>query len=178
MKLVPDWFREMVIETHLNQRRHMDRVLAGLSEEHMTQKVASEENFEDILSILRHIGSAQTYWHFKAGHSIGPPVKEETVEEVLARLSENSEKIIEQIQNCPEEQLQIVPPREGGPSIAWAVMRTAQHGIYHSGQIAKLRRVIGAPDLLPDDSDRWGKAVDSLIMIVRRFLEERSVRRQ
>jgi hypothetical protein len=32
--------------------------------------------------------------------------------------------------------------------------------------------VIDAPELLPDDSDRWGHAVDSLIEMVKRFIED------
>jgi uncharacterized damage-inducible protein DinB len=150
----------------------MHRVISGLSEEQMFKKVVSEEDFEDILSILRHIINAETYWFHKLGQSIGPPSKGESLEEVLDRLSENTQKITERVKDASAEKLQIVPPREGGPSVAWAVLRTAQHGVYHTGQIAKLRRVIAAPELLPDDSDRWGHAVDSLIEIVRRFIEE------
>jgi uncharacterized damage-inducible protein DinB len=170
--LIPEWFRRMIIETHLNQRRHMQRVISGLTEEHILQKVASEKDFEDILSILRHIINAETYWFHKLGQSIGPPSKSQSLSEVLEHLSENTQKITERVEGATDDQLKIVAPRDGGPSVSWAVLRTAQHGVYHTGQIAKLRRVIDAPNLLPDDSDRWGHAVDSLIEMLKRFIEE------
>ncbi len=170
--MIPEWFRGMIIETHLNQRRHMHRVISGLTEEHMLKKIVSEKDFEDILSILRHIINAETYWFHKLRQSIGPPSKGESLSEVLERLSENTQKITERVVGATEDQLKIVPPREGGPSVSWAVLRTAQHGVYHSGQIAKLRRVIDAPELIPDESDRWGQAVDSLIEMVGRFVED------
>ncbi|MFX0045090.1 MAG: DinB family protein [Candidatus Hermodarchaeota archaeon] len=172
MGLIPEWFRGMTIQTHHNQRRHMHRVISGLTEEHMLKKIVSEKDFEDILSILRHIINAETYWFHKLGQSIGPPVKGESLSEVLERLSENTQKITERVEGAKEDQLKIVSPREGGPSVSWAVLRTAQHGVYHSGQIAKLRRVIDAPELLPDDSDRWGQAVDTLIEMIGRFIDE------
>lgn len=172
MSLIPEWFRGMIIETHLNQRRHMHRVISGLTEEHMLKKIVSEKDFEDILSILRHIINAETYWFHKLGQSIGPPSKGQSLSEVLEQLSENTQNITERVEGATEDQLRIVALRDGGPSVSWAVLRTAQHGVYHSGQIAKLRRVIDAPELLPDDSDRWGHAVDSLIEMVKRFIED------
>jgi len=170
--LVPEWFKEVILQAHHNQRRHMYRVISGLTEEHMLKKIVSEKNFEDTLSILRHIINAETYWFHKLGQSIGPPSRGESLPDLLERLSENTQKISERVEGATEDQLRIVSPREGGPSVSWAVLRTAQHGVYHTGQIAKLRRVIDAPELPPDDSDRWGQAVDSLIEIVRRFIEE------
>ncbi|UCH03914.1 MAG: DinB family protein [Candidatus Thorarchaeota archaeon] len=172
MSLIPEWFRGMIIQTHHNQRRHMHRVISGLTEEQMLKRVVTEKDFEDMMSILRHIINAETYWFHKLGQSIGPPSKSQILSEVLEKLSENTQKIVERVEGATEDQLKIVAPRDGGPSVSWAVLRTAQHGVYHTGQIAKLRRVIDAPELLTDDSDRWGHAVDSLIEMLKRFIEE------
>jgi hypothetical protein len=120
-----------------------------------------------------HIGTAETYWFHKANNSIGPPVIADTFEEVISRINENTEEITKIVSECPEDQLRIIPPSEGGPSIAWAVLRTSQHGIYHAGQIAKIRRMIDAKELLPNPENLWGKAVDSILEIAKALIDEK-----
>jgi uncharacterized damage-inducible protein DinB len=170
--LVPKWFREKVIQAHLKQRAHMHFVLESLTNEELTKEVTTEEYSRSIAGLVMHIGTAETYWFHKANESIGPPTIADTFDEVKARLQENTDKIVEKVRNCPDEQLRIIPPRNGGPSIAWAVLRTAQHGIYHSGQIAKIRRMIGAADLPADAEGLWGTAVDSLLDIIQIMMED------
>jgi uncharacterized damage-inducible protein DinB len=167
-----DWFRDQVIQAHKNQRAHMFYVLDGLSNDELIKEVTTEEYSRSIAGIVMHIGTAETYWFHKANESIGPPTIADTFDEVKARLHENTEKIIEKVRTCSAEKMRIVPPKEGGPSIAWTVLRTSQHGIYHSGQIAKIRRMIGAAELPPDSEGLWGKAVDSLIRIVQILIED------
>lgn len=150
----------------------MYRVLEGLKEEEIIKIVTDEEYSKSIAGLVMHIGTAETYWFHKANYSIGPPTIAETFDEVLARLKENTEKITKIVHECPEDQLRIIPPKDGGPSIAWAVLRTVQHGIYHTGQIAKIRRMIGASDLPPDSENLWGHAVDSIIEIVRMLVND------
>lgn len=170
--MIPDWFRENVIQAHKNQRAHMFYVLDGLTDDELTKEVTTEEYSRSIAGIVMHIGTAETYWFHKANESIGPPTIADTFAEVKSLLQENTEKIMEKIRTCPDGKMRIIPPKEGGPSIAWAVLRTAQHGIYHNGQIAKIRRMIGASELSPDSEDLWGKAVDSLIGIIRILIED------
>ncbi|MBY8996261.1 MAG: DinB family protein [Candidatus Thorarchaeota archaeon] len=170
--MVPSWFREMVIQAHENQRTHLHYVLKGLTNDELIKTVTSEEYSRSIAGIVMHIGTAETYWFHKAGNSIGPPVIADTFEEVISRIHENTEKITMILKECPEEQLRIIPPKDGGPSIAWAVLRTSQHGIYHTGQIAKIRRMIGASELPPDPDNLWGKAVDSTLGIIRALIDE------
>ena len=170
--MVPSWFREKVIDAHKNQRKHLHYVLDGLTDDELIKQVTTEEYSRSIAGIVMHIGTAETYWFHKASQSIGSPVIADTVDEVLSRISENTEKITAKVRECPEEQLRIIPPAEGGPSIAWAVLRTSQHGIYHAGQIAKVRRMIGAKDLPPDSENLWGIAVDSTLEILRAFIDD------
>ncbi|KXH77291.1 MAG: hypothetical protein AM326_12505 [Candidatus Thorarchaeota archaeon SMTZ-45] len=167
------WFREKLIQAHENQRKHLHYVLTDLSNDELTKIVTNEEYSKSIAGLVMHIGTAETYWFHKANNSIGLPVIADSFEEVMTRIKENTEKINKIVKECPEEQLHIIPPREGGPSIAWAVLRTSQHGIYHAGQIAKIRRMIGASDLLPDSEDLWGKAIDSTLEIIRALFDER-----
>lgn len=171
--MIPDWFRERIVDTHENQRKHLHYVLEDLTNEELVKELTNEEYSRSIAGIVMHIGTAETYWFHKANHSIGPPVIADTFDEVLSRIAENTGKIITIVRECPKDQLRIIPPKEGGPSIAWAVLRTAQHGIYHSGQIAKIRRMIGAKELPPDPENLWGNAVDSTLEIIRAFTDER-----
>ena len=170
--VVPNWFREKVIQAHENQRAHLYYVLKNLTNNDLIKIVTNEEYSRSIAGLVMHIGTAETYWFHKAGNTIGPPVIADTFDEVISRVRENTEKIIKIVNECPEEQLRIIPPKEGGPSIAWAVLRTAQHGIYHTGQIAKIRRMIGASVLPPDPDNLWGDAVDSTLEIIRTLIEE------
>ena len=170
--MISSWFREKVIQTHENQRAHLFHLLEDLTNDEIVKVVTKEEYSRSIAGLVMHIGTAETYWFHKAGNSIGPPVIADAFDEVISRIRENTEKIINIVNECPKEQLRIIPPKEGGPSIAWAVLRTAQHGIYHAGQIAKIRRMIGASDLPPDPGNLWGNAVDSTLEIIRTLIEE------
>ncbi len=170
--MIPDWFRENVIQTHKNQRAHMFYLVDGLTDDELRKEVTTEEYSRSIAGIVMHIGTAETYWFHKANESIGPPTIADTFEVVKARLQENTEKIINKVRTCSEEKMRIIPPKEGGPSIAWAVLRTSQHGVYHNGQIAKIRRMIGASELPPDSEGFWGKAADSLIGIIRLLMHD------
>ena len=170
--MVPSWFRETVIKAHENQRAHLYYVLKGLTNDELIKIVTDEEYSRSIAGLVMHIGTAETYWLHKANNPIGPPVIADTFEEVKTRIHENTEKITKILKDCPEEQLRIIPPKDGGPSVAWAVLRTSQHGIYHAGQIAKIRRMIGASDLPPDPDNLWGKAVDSILGIVKALIDE------
>jgi uncharacterized damage-inducible protein DinB len=163
----------MVIKAHENQRTHLHYVLEDLTNDELIKIVTNEEYSRSIAGLVMHIGTAETYWFHKANNSIGPPVIADTFDEVISRINENTEQITKIVRECPEEQLRIIPPKEGGPSIAWAVLRTAQHGIYHAGQIAKIRRMIGAKELLPDPENLWGRAVDSILEIVRALIDEK-----
>ncbi len=170
--MIPGWFRGKVIQAHKNQRAHLQYVLQDLTNDELIKEVTTEEYSRSIAGIVMHIGTAETYWFHKAKKSIGPPVIADTFEEVMSRIYENTEKITKIILECPEEQLSLIPPKEGGPSYAWAALRTAQHGIYHSGQIAKIRRMIGASEIPPDSENLWAMAVDSTLEIIRAFIDE------
>lgn len=172
MEIIPNWFRGKLIEAHESQRKHLQYVLKDLSNEELTKRVTNEKYSRSIAGLVTHIGTAETYWFHKAKNSIGHPVIADTFEKVMNRIKENTEKIIKIVQDCSEEHLRIIPPKEGEPSIAWAVLRTSQHGIYHAGQIAKIRRIIGTSELHPDSENIWGTAVDSTIEIIKTLLDE------
>lgn len=163
----------MLIEAHDNQRQHLKRILSGLSDEILTRVISKNDDFDTILGLVWHIASAETYWFYKGGHSIGPRFERDDIAVVLKKLDENTERIVELLNTCALEQLRIVPPSpEGGPSIAWAVLRTYMHGVYHTGQIAKIRRMIGAPELPSEPANSWSVAVDSVATIVHGLLND------
>ncbi|MHA2423786.1 MAG: DinB family protein [Candidatus Thorarchaeota archaeon] len=168
-----EWFRQMLIDAHNNQRNHLKRIISDLSDEQMNKEMSQEENLTSIARLLWHIGSAETYWFHKSNHSIGQRFDDSDLQVVLKKIDENTERIAEVINTCTIEQLRIVPPSpEGGPSVAWAILRTYMHGIYHTGQIAKMRRILGAADLPKEDVNTWGLAVDSVAALIHGFLHD------
>ncbi len=168
-----EWFRQMLIDAHNNQRKHLDRIIHGLSEEHLAKIVSPNERLSSIKILLWHIGSAETYWFHRSKHSIGARYDDDNLVIILKKLKENTERIAEVINTCSIEQLRIVPPSpEGGPSVAWALLRTFMHGIYHTGQIAKIRRMIGAPELPDEEVDSWNLAVDSVADLIHGLLHD------
>ena len=69
--------------------------------------------------------------------------------------------------------MRIVPPSpESGPSVSWAILRTFMHGIYHTGQVAKIRRMIGAPELSEEKLSSWSLAVDSVVNLIHGLLHD------
>lgn len=165
--------REALIEAHVNQRVHLNRMIQGISKESLKKKVSREERFPDISAIIWHIGGAEVYWFYKAGHSIGPRYGGDDVDVVVSKLEENTAAIQDVLLSCGNDQLKIVPPSsEHGPSVAWILLRTYQHGIYHAGQIAKMRHMMGLPELSDDPEDSWSSAVDSVIELICNLLSE------
>ncbi len=168
-----EWFRQMLIDAHNNQRTHLRRIIDGLSEDQMKKEMSKDEDFTNIARLLWHIGSAEIYWFYKSGHKIGQRFDDSDLEVVLKKIAENTERVAEVINTCSIEQLRITPPSpEGGPSVAWALLRTFMHGIYHTGQIAKMRRILGAPDLPVEDVNSWSLAVDSVAALIHGFLND------
>jgi uncharacterized damage-inducible protein DinB len=168
-----EWFRRMLIEAHNNQRKHLQRMIHGLDEDLLLRPVSESERLATMRDLLWHLGSAEVYWFYKTGHAIGPRYDGSDTSVVLSRLTENSERIAEVINKCSQEQLRIVPPSpEGGPSVAWALLRTFMHGIYHAGQIAKIRRMIGAPEVPEEEVNSWSLAVDSVGVLVHGLLHD------
>ncbi len=157
---------------HDSQRAFLQRVLTGLTPEMLLRAVSPHSESPSILSVVRHIVNAETYWFHKAGHDILPPIKSDDVQAVFTQLDAVSQRIRETISACSVQQLRVVfPSTKTAPSIAFAVLRTGQHGVYHAGQIAKMRHMIGAPILSPDDS-AWQAAVDSIIRLIQDLMEE------
>ena len=167
------WFRNALVEAHKHQREHLYWLIEGIDEEHMLRNVTDEEFTSSIIKILQHIGNAETYWFHKNGNEIGPPIKDLDSKIVLERLKENTKKIENKVMNCDPAELKIqTGMNKQTPSIAWCVLRTYQHGLYHAGQIAKLRRIEGAEELAYHRDELWSLSVDSVIEIINRFANE------
>jgi hypothetical protein len=164
-----DWKREVLIEAHLNQRAHMYRIIDGLTQDLLLKEISDEENYPHTLSLIWHMGGAETYWFHRAKHDIAPRFEIESFEDIRNKLEENTRGIKSVIKECNIRQLDIIPPsEEGGPSVAWCLLRTYQHGLQHTSQISKIRHMIGAPPLKGDE-DTWSPATDSIIELVRKL---------
>jgi hypothetical protein len=164
-----DWKREVLIEAHLTQRAHLYRIIDGLTQELLMKEISDEEYYPTTVSLIWHIGGAETYWFHKAKHDIAPRFEIESFEDIRNKLEENTQGIKRVIKECDSKQLEIIPPTDdGGPSVAWCLLRTYQHNLQHTSQISKIRHMIGAPPLSSDE-DTWSPATDSIIEILRKF---------
>jgi len=138
------------------------------------KEISDEKQYPHMLSIIWHIGGAETYWFHRANHDIGPMFSIESFEDIQTNLRVNTEGIKRVVNECDLKQIQIIPPNEeGGPSVAWCVLRTYQHGLYHTAQISKIRHMIEGCPPLDDKEDTWSQAVDSVIEMVRRLYDNR-----
>ena len=144
-------------------RNHLYRIIDGLSQDLLLKEISNEEKYPHLLSIILHIGGAETYWFHRANRDIAPRFNIDSFEEIRLKLDENTHGIKQAVQECSSEQLRIVPPTESTPpSVAWCVFRTYQHGLYHTAQIAKVRHLINAPPI-DYTVETWDTAVDSII---------------
>ncbi|MFW9957026.1 MAG: DinB family protein [Candidatus Odinarchaeota archaeon] len=162
--------REELIRAHLNMREHLYRVIDGLTQEILMKEVSDEPKYPNMLSLIWHIGGAETYWFHRANHDIAPRFTIERFEDIQNKLRENTEGIKRVLRECDSKQIQIINPKEEGvPSVAWCLLRTYQHGLYHTAQISKMRHIIeGCPPISGND-ETWESAVDSVIEIVKKL---------
>ena len=164
-----DWKREILIQAHLNQRAHLFRIIDGLTQDILLKEISDEEKHPHTLSLIWHMGAAETYWFHKSKHDIAAPFEIESFEDIQKKLDQNTEGIKKVVKECDPKQLEIVPPnQEGGPSVAWCLLRTYQHGLQHTSQISKMRHMIGAPPL-SNDEDTWSPATDAIIEILTKL---------
>jgi uncharacterized damage-inducible protein DinB len=150
----------------------MYRIIDGLTQELLMKEVSDEKDYPNMLSLIGHIGGAETYWFHRAKHDIGPKFNIESFDDIRTKLRANTDAIERVIRECDEKQMQIVPPSDdGGPSVAWCVLRTFQHGLYHTAQISKIRHMIKGVPPLSSDEATWNLAVDSMAEIIKKFME-------
>lgn len=169
MIMTDQWMREALIDTHLQQRTHMYRIIDGLTQDILMKEISDEEQYPHILSLIWHIGGAETYWFHRAKHDIGPRFNIESFEDIRTNLETNTEGIKRVLRECDAKQLQIIPSsNEGGPSVAWCLLRTYQHGLQHTSQMSKIRHMIGAPPLSSNE-DTWSPATDAIIEILMKL---------
>ena len=167
--MTEQYMREALVQAHLAQRIHMYRIIDGLSQELLMKEISDEENHPHILSLIWHVGGAETYWFHRAGNDIAPRFSIESFEDIREKLETNTEGVKRVLRECDAKQLQIIPPsNEGGPSVAWCLLRTYQHGLQHTSQISKIRHMIGAPPLSSDE-DTWSPATDAIIEILSKL---------
>ncbi|MHA2424944.1 MAG: DinB family protein [Candidatus Thorarchaeota archaeon] len=161
-----EWKREMLIQAHLRQRAHLFRIIDGLTQDILLKQISDEEKHPHTLSLIWHIGGAETYWFHRAKHDIAPRFEIESFEDIRKKLDDNTEGIKRVIGECDAKQLEIIPPSEDGePSVAWCLLRTYQHGLQHTAQISKIRHMIGAPPLSSKE-DTWSPATDAVLDIL------------
>jgi uncharacterized damage-inducible protein DinB len=146
-----DGLRRAYRRSHL----HLERILEGVDDDHLQTQLQGTK--ESISRVLQHIINAESYWLEQVQEARPEFVKRPNLDTTHSMLSELEKRFMDLL-----DRRGLDPSTD--PTPAWITIRVAQHGIYHSGQIALIRRLMGVPTVEVDQSAplTWEAAVDAV----------------
>lgn len=111
-------------------------------------------SFGTIDLTLQHILSAQIYWHkiisTEQINAFHQPVKENTVDEVIADLVASSQQLITDFSMLNEQQLiERIQASDSNQSRYEYILHVVNHSSYHRGQIVTMCRALGVTTEIP-----------------------------
>jgi uncharacterized damage-inducible protein DinB len=130
-------------------------MIEGLDDDHLQTQLQGTK--ESISRILQHIINAEAYWLNKVKQPQPEFVKRPNLATTRSMLAELEESYMDLLSYRGHES-------SPDPTPAWITLRVAQHGIYHSAQIALIRRLIGAPAVPLGETAplTWESTVDAI----------------
>ncbi len=137
--------------THL----HLERMLDGLDDDHLQTRLQGTK--ESISRVLQHIINAELYWLEQVREPRPEFIKRPNLDSTRSMLKALEKLYTDLLQRRGHE-------TETNPTPGWITLRVAQHGIYHSAQIALLRRLLGIPAVPVGETapPTWESAVDAV----------------
>jgi uncharacterized damage-inducible protein DinB len=134
---------------------HIERILEGLDDDHLQTQLQGTK--ESISRVLQHIINAESYWLEKVQESRPEFIKRPNLATTRSTMSELEKRFMDLLDRRSLD-------TSTDPTPAWITLRVSQHGIYHSGQIALIRRLIGVPTVEVGQTAplTWESAVDTL----------------
>jgi uncharacterized damage-inducible protein DinB len=137
---------------------HAERMLEGLDDDHLQTQLQGTK--ESISRILQHIINAESYWLEQVREPRPEFVKRPNQAMTRSMMAELETRYMDLLSRRGLD-------KSTDPTPAWITLRVAQHGIYHSGQIALIRRLIGAPTVPPGEAAplTWESAVDAVSVL-------------
>ncbi len=145
---------------------HLRYILKAITPEQATKEPTPKSR--TILYYLHHLINTELYWLAATGRKVEQYPKAISFDAAIGLLSKVKERILEELKNCPKNELQFVPPTEkSDPSLGWVVNRITIHTLYHTGEILYARYAVGGFDLPNDElEESWGRMINSVAHLV------------
>lgn len=134
---------------------HLERMLSNLADENLQIQLPGTK--ECLSRVFQHIINAECYWLEQVKEPHPEMVKRPDPAAVRSALADLEICYLEMLERRGQE-------REPKPTPIWITLRVTQHGIYHSAQIALIRRLLGVPAVPLGETapPTWEEAVDEL----------------
>jgi uncharacterized damage-inducible protein DinB len=134
-------------------------MLEGLDDDHLQTQLQGTK--ESISRVLQHIINAESYWLEQVEEPRPEFVRRPDLATTRSSLAELEKLYVDLLSRRGLDQTT-------DPTPAWITLRVTQHGIYHCGQIALIRRLIGVPSVPEGETAplTWESAVDAVSALV------------
>ncbi len=134
---------------------HLERMLENLTDEHMQALLQGTK--ESISRVFQHMINAECYWLEQVKEPHPGMVKRPDPAAVRSVLGELEKAYLDMLRRRGGE-------TQPNPTPLWITLRVTQHGIYHSAQIALIRRLLGVPAVPLGETapQTWEEAVDEV----------------
>lgn len=134
---------------------HLERMLENLTDENLQAQLPGTK--ESLSRVFQHIINAECYWLEQVKESHPDMVKRPDPTTVRRVFGELEKCYLDMLGRRGHE-------RKSNPTPVWIALRVTQHGIYHSGQIALIRRLLGVPAVPLGETapQTWEEAVDEV----------------
>ena len=134
---------------------HVERMLEGLDDSLIRKELWASG--ESISRTLQHVLNAESHWLEQVGAPRPNFVKLPELERARDVLRDLEGRYIDLLDRRGRE-------RGPHPTPLWITLRVTQHGMYHSAQIALMRRLLGQPTVAAGASPplTWEAAVDEI----------------
>jgi uncharacterized damage-inducible protein DinB len=152
---------EGVIRAYRKCHIHLQRMLENLTDENLQTKLPGSK--ESLSRVFQHIINAECYWLEQVKEPRPGMVKRPDPATVRSALIDLEKSHLDMLARRGHE-------REANPKPIWITLRVTQHDIYHSAQIALIRRLLGVPAVPLGEAapPTWEEAVDELSALALR----------
>lgn len=134
---------------------HLKRMLENLTDENLQTQIPGTK--ESLSRVFQHIINAECYWLEQVRETRPDMVKRPDPATVRSVLEDLEKRYLDILVRRGHE-------NEPNPTPIWITLRVTQHGIYHSAQIALIRRLLGVPAVPLGETapPTWEEAVDEV----------------
>ncbi len=141
---------------------HLERMLENLTDQNLQAQLPGTK--ESLSRVFQHMINAECYWLEQVKEPHPEMVKRPDPTMVHSVLGELEKRYLDMLGRRGNE-------KGSQPTPIWITLRVTQHGIYHSAQIALIRRLLGVPSVPLGESAplTWEAAVDEVAALALGF---------